>query len=79
MPQAPYGLGSSLSNTFNMCLYPESEAEMQVSKAVSEFMFSLVNKSRHTKRSYKYVLSLFASWCREHGIELEAIKAGDVS
>ena len=34
---------------------------MQVSKAVDEFMYSQVNKSRHTKRSYKYALDLFAS------------------
>lgn len=78
IPQTPSSLGLSHFNAFNVCLYPEKESEMQVSKAVDEFMFSLVNKSRHTKRAYKYALNLFASWCHDHDVELETIKAGEV-
>jgi len=51
---------------------------MQVSKAVEEFMFSLVNKSQHTKRSYRYALNLFATWCQDNSVELETIKVADI-
>ena len=51
---------------------------MLVSKAVDEYMFALVSKSPHTKRAYRYALSLFATYCLDHSVELEAVKAADV-
>jgi len=51
---------------------------MLVSETVEEYTGSLVNKSRHTRPTYSTALKLFASWCQDHGVELETIKVANI-
>jgi site-specific recombinase XerD len=51
---------------------------MHVSEAVDEYLYTLRTRSAHTRHGAKVVLRPFAAWCREHSIELEHIKQGEI-
>lgn len=48
---------------------------MQVSQAVEDFRYAILNRSPSTQEWYMIALKLFAAWCEQEQLELESLRA----